>query len=69
MLRVQLVCAHFKHDLLCRMLFACPRMKSVTRDLEFIKTAVEASDLLELNEDGTKIRRKVVLPKDYGTRP
>ena len=46
-------------------------MKSISTDLALIKTAVEASDFLELNDDGTKIRRKdkVVrpeLPNDFG---
>lgn len=41
------------------------KMKSISTDLALIKTAVEASDFLELNEAGTKIRRKdkVVIPK------
>lgn len=34
------------------------KMKSISTDLALIKTAVEASDFLELNENGTKIRRK-----------
>ncbi|KAK4525773.1 hypothetical protein GAYE_SCF16G3682 [Galdieria yellowstonensis] len=44
------------------------RLKSLTTDLSVIRTALKTSQLVELNEDKTKLRRKYPLPPSISNK-
>lgn len=44
-------------------------MKSITTDLNIIQNSIKKSNLIELSEDGEKVRRKKPLPEDDDSDP